>query len=273
VIDGNVRVKAFYQLPQLIKEKEASLEFSDICKAEKLKAFIENGSIAVQLFEGLPEDTINQLYIDFNTKGKKVALSKLISYDSRNEINQITNAVLNQNLDLQIAGVEMEKSAVIKPKNPNLLSLSQLRKLIATFLKSDLVSSVPKGVIASNLEKEEKVELIVHWFHYLFELHQPESIGDYKQTILSSFPLLNSIAYYSIKGTEDMNFDEKMMEMERRMKAIQSVDFSIHNPIWETFDGRVHTKEEVVLLQNSSKTIYQIADWLKQQAGEEVGWM
>jgi hypothetical protein len=75
-----------------------------------------------------------------------VSLSKRIAYDTRNEINRITNDILRDNGFLREAGVELEKRAVMRPTNQNLLSLSQLHS-------------------------EENSELITGWFRELFALH------------------------------------------------------------------------------------------------------
>ncbi|GAE27610.1 hypothetical protein JCM9140_3763 [Halalkalibacter wakoensis JCM 9140] len=273
VIDGSVRIKAICQLRQLVKEKLSSEEVEEIWIGEKIRDFIDEGYVSIQSFEGLSTDTVNQLYIDFNTKGKKVALSKLISYDSRSEINRITNDVLEQNENLQRAGVEMEKRAVIKPVNENLLSLSQLRKLIAVFIKEDLLIKIPKGPIDSNLTKDEHVELVTRWFDSLFKLEDPYTIGMYNKNILSSFPLLHALAYYAIKDTSQMTFSEKMNEIETRMSALSIIDFSTTNPIWSTFNSRKSVKDDFTILENSQKNIQNLATWLETQSRKGVNFM
>lgn len=270
VIDGNVRIKALSQLKALIKEKEESEDIEDMIIGHKLRQFFEYGVISVQWFDSLSTETINQLYIDFNTKGKKVSLSKLIAYDSRNEINHITNEILNHNLELQIAGIEMEKRSVVKPRNSNLLSLSQLRRLITIFLTHVPTLTVPKGPIKTSLNKEENIELVSEWFYSLFELHEPATIGDYKQTILSSFPLLTAMAYYSIKDTEHLTFEEKQQVMCKRMQALHSLNFKTEHPIWNQFEGTINHKTNLIILRGTTTNILSLASWLEHVTKKEV---
>jgi DNA sulfur modification protein DndB len=125
IIDGTQRLKALCQIEELGYRAIKSEKEEDIKKGYKLLHFLEVSRIAVLLFESLSIDEADQLYIDLNTKGKKVALSKRIAFDSRNELNRITNKVLLTNKQLKTAGVEEEKRAVVRPNNKKLLSLSQ----------------------------------------------------------------------------------------------------------------------------------------------------
>lgn len=268
VIDGSVRIQALVQLERRVIEKENSPDLNDYTDAIRLRHFLSNGYLSVQIFKGLDEDDINQLYIDFNTKAKKVSVSKLISYDSRNKVNVLTNNLLEGFLDLEKAGVEKEKRAIMKPSNKNLLSLMQLKKLVATFLKNDLISTVPKIQVINQYSEEENIELIRTWFNCLFEIMDPVIIGDYTKSMLSSFPLLNAMAYYAVKDTHTLDFEQKKNHILKKMKAIQHLNYKHENNIWEEFEGR-KVKYDYIVLNNSHTNIIEIVNWLEQ---EERGW-
>lgn len=264
VIDGSVRLQALVQLERRMIEKESSPNLDDYTDAVKLRNFLSNGYLSVQIFERLEEGDVNQLYIDFNTKGKKVSVSKLISYDSRNKVNVLTNNLLEGFPELEKAGVEKEKRSIIKPSNKNLLSLMQLKKLVATFLKNELISAVPKIQVINQYSEEENIELIRTWFNCLFEIMDPAEIGDYSKSMLSSFPLLHAMAYYSVKGTHELNFEQKKIHIINKMKAIKNLNYKHENNIWKEFEGR-KAKYNYVVLKTSQINIFEIVNWLEQE--------
>lgn len=267
IIDGNARLKAFSQIQAIVESKDMSTDFDEIRQGEALRFFLNEGYIALQLVEGLSNDEYYQAYIDFNTKGKKVALSKLISYDSRNEINVICNDLLEQNPDLEKAGIDREKHYILKPYNKNFLSLMQLRKLTAIFLLCDLKSDLPKGPIKNSLSLEENISLINEWFQYLFDFQPPEVIGDYNKTMLASYPLLLAIAYYSIKGTKSYTFDVRKKELKKRMEVLRNIDFSPDHTQWELFEGK--RKNKYYFLNSNKRDILTIQKWLSDLSRRE----
>lgn len=224
--------------------------------------------ISVQVFEGVSSTEADQMYIDFNTKGKKVSLSKRIAYDSRNAINQATKQVLQANEKLREAGVEQEKIAVVRPKNKNLLSLSQLRQLVALFIDGGTVSSKLAQDRVLTRETEETIELINFWFEELFKLHPVETIGNYDISIFASFPLLYAVGSYAIEGTEEIEETELKTQIKRRMEKLRSIDWSRDNPVWREFDGSERGKEKYFYLKNDKKNIKAITNWLSRKGGE-----
>lgn len=264
VIDGSVRIQALAQLEKRVIEKENSPDLEDYTDAIKLRHFLTNGYLSVQVFEGLEEDDINQLYIDFNTKAKKVSISKLISYDSRDKVNILTNNLLENFPDLERAGVEKEKRAIMKPSNRNLVSLMQLKKLVATFLKNDLIDAVPKIQVINQYSGEQNIELIKTWFNCLFEIADPETIGDYTKSMLSSFPLLSAMAYYVVNDTQTLGFEKKRNHILKKMKAIQHLNYKHENKIWKEFEGR-RAKYDYIVLKNSQTNIRKIVNWLERE--------
>lgn len=264
VIDGSVRIQALVQLERRVLEKENSPDLNEYREGVSLRHFLSNGYLSVQIFKELEKDDINQLYIDFNSKAKKVSISKLISYDSRNKVNVLTNNLLEGFSDLEKAGVEKEKRAIMKPSNKNLLSLMQLKKLVATFLKNDLISTIPKIQVINQYSEEENIELIRTWFNCLFEIMDPVTIGNYTESMLSSFPLLNAMAYYAVKDTHTLDFKQKKIHILKKMKAIQHLNYKHENNIWKEFEGR-KAKYDYIVLKNSKTNIIEIVKWLEQE--------
>ncbi|MGY6211371.1 DNA sulfur modification protein DndB [Cytobacillus firmus] len=145
IVDGSHRMRAILQLEDQIFMSMKSEKDEEIRNAYHLQYLLEKTEISIQVLEGLSKDEENQLFIDLNTKGKQVALSKRIAYDSRDRLNGMTNRILQSNAKLIEAGVETEKRAIIRPANKKFLSLSQLRLLVATFLAGKLLNRSDNG--------------------------------------------------------------------------------------------------------------------------------
>ena len=234
-------------------------------KGYKLLYLLEHTQLALQVFEGFTPEEKDQLYIDLNTKGKKVSLSKRISYDSRNHINQITNMVLQTNKGLQTAGVEMEKAAIIRPSNKKLLSLTQLRQIVGIFLTGKIQHSTAELTFKVPLESREYIDLINVWFDELFSICPAAMIGDYHESMLAGYPLLVSIALYANNGLVHSSFEKRKKALITRMDNIKTVDFSRKNEAWKQFSGTVKGKEKYFYLANNKKNIEQLVNWLQLQ--------
>lgn len=261
MIDGNKRIQALCQLPKLIDQ---SLQSSDekMEKAVVIDFLLNETAIAVQVIEGLSQAECDQLYIDFNSRGKKVALSKRIEYDSRNEINQITNQVLIQNNELKNAGVETEKRAIIKPANKNLLSLSQLRQITAVFVTGKMNKEFKAVEMEATLTQLEYVTLINFWFDKLFQLHPSRTIGNYEATILASFPMLLALACYVNKNVIDKELNVRKKMINERMNRLVGVNWNPQSETWSQFKGR-RDKNNLFYFARDQKTIQQLVAWLE----------
>ena len=268
IIDGTQRLKALMELQTYVEKAISSDDDQARLEGLELIGGLEKIEVAFQIFEGLDAGEADQLYIDLNTKSKKVALSKRISFDSRNEINQATNKVLQRNDLLKKAGVELEKRAVMRPKNKNLLSLSQLRQIIAYFITGKRISSNLAYEAEMNLLNDDPIEIIDVWFDELFKLYPVKRIGNYEVSMLASFPLLYAVAVYAVVDTGDMNFEEKKEVVIARMRKLEKVDWARTNTVWREFNGSVRGREKYYYLNNDKKTIDALTSWLQRQGGE-----
>ena len=268
IIDGSQRIKALSQLETLVMKSIVSDDEEEWKKGFTMDYSLPKVELAVQIFEGISEDEADQMFIDLNTKGKKVALSKRIAYDSRNSINLMTNQLLETNRLLRKAGVEQEKHAVMRPKNKKLLSLSQLRALVALFSTGRSVKSQAALDTIHPNQMDESIELITMWFDKLFKLHPAVTIGNYNLTMLASFPLLTAVATYVLEGVEDVSFIEKKQEIARRMDRLQVVDWARENPVWREFNGSERGKDKYFYLQDDKKNMVALVAWLRSKGGE-----
>ncbi|MBN8203104.1 DNA sulfur modification protein DndB [Bacillus sp. NTK034] len=263
IVDGSHRMKALLQLEDQIFMSMKSEKDDEVRNAYHLQNLLEKTDFAIQVLEGLSKDEENQLFIDLNTKGKQVALSKRISYDSRNILNGITNRILRSNAQLNEAGVETEKRAVIRPANKKFLSLSQLRLLVATFLAGKLLSRSEEWKEKGGAEDEANMDFVNLWLEKLFTFHHPNQIGNYHETMLASFPLIQAIALYAIKDLENQSIAAKKQSLTQRMDSIKGMNWSSRNPEWRKFEGTV--RGEFFYLENNKRNITEMANWLESQ--------
>ncbi|WP_269051105.1 DNA sulfur modification protein DndB [Sporosarcina sp. G11-34] len=236
-------------------------------KGLQLLYTLDKIEISVQVFEGLDTNEADQLYIDLNTKSKKVALSKRISFDSRNEINQTTNEVLHGNRLLKEAGVEQEKRAVMRPKNKNFVSLSQLRQLVAYFITGKRISSSLAFKAEMTSQNDENIALINVWFEEVFKLHPVKTIGNYEVSMLASFPLLYAVAVYASEGLEEESVEGKAQTIVSRMQHLKKVNWARSKPEWRKFKGSERGREKYYYLANDKKNIEALISWLRRQGG------
>ncbi|MDQ0155455.1 DNA sulfur modification protein DndB [Robertmurraya andreesenii] len=263
IIDGSQRLAALCQIEEMGYREAKSDHPEEMKKGYKLLLFFQHTEIAVQIFEGLSKEESDQLYIDLNTKGKKVALSKRIAFDSRKELNIITNSILETNSQLKTAGVEIEKIAVVRPANKKLLSLSHLRQIVAIFLTGKMVFRTMEDRYEMHMEAEDYIKLINTWFHELFKLYPPERIGDFQISMLANHPLLISIAYFANKGLKNTNLKEREQELVERMRSLKDVDFNRKNPIWKEFAGTA--RGGYFYLANDKANIEKLVNFLEEQ--------
>ncbi|MEH6941350.1 DNA sulfur modification protein DndB [Bacillus sp. JJ722] len=265
IIDGSHRLKAIIQVNELIQKAIKNENAEMIKKGYKLLSIIDQTSIAIQLIGELSIEESNQLYIDLNTKGKKVSLSKRISYDSRNILNRITNIILATNHTLQIAGVEMEKRSMIRPANKKLLSLSQLRQLVNIFISGSMLLTKQTLDSVQQLKEEEYIDLVNIWLDELFILYSPNNIGNDHDSIFANFPILVSMALYVNKGQQNSSFEQRKLAIQRRMKAVSKLDWNRHNENWLQFSGSRRGKQNYYYIDYKKATIMRIIEWLESE--------
>lgn len=263
IIDGSTRMRAFFQIEDMLMKAIKGEKESAVKAGYKLLYTLDKIEIAVQIFEGLSEKEMDQLYIDLNTRGKKVALSKRISYDSRNELNKITNHLLKTNEELKMAGVEMEKTAIVRPSNKNLLTLTQLRQIISIFLTGKFSKHEVDFNVVTTLKMEEVIDLINTFFKELFLLYPAKYIGDAEESMLSNYPLIVAVVLYATKGLLNTSYESRKRIIVERMIKLRQIDWKRSNQQWLEFNGAYKgSKQKYYYLKNTKQNIDLLADWL-----------
>lgn len=268
VIDGNHRLKAFLQLETYILKGMSSVNDVEYSEAINLQRVLDSIEVPFQIFEGLSTEEVNQLYIDHNRKGKKVGLSKRIAYDSRDQINVVTNSLLNANEQLKEAGVEQEKNAVMRPANKNLMSLAQLRRIVELFIAEIETGQKTKRDVDSISKEENYIELVNSWFEELFMLYPVKAIGNFHESMLANFPLLYAVASYAVDSIGELAFEDQIKTVQRRMRNLSAINWERDQDVWTRFEGDVKGREAYFYLDPSNSNRRALIDWLQQKGGE-----
>ncbi|MEC0296439.1 DNA sulfur modification protein DndB [Peribacillus frigoritolerans] len=261
IIDGTQRIAAFAQLEDSILKALKKGE-EKVKLAYELDSLMKDSSIAIQVFEGLTRAEESQLYLDLNLKGKKVALSKRISFDSRNNLNVITNQVLHTHQSLKTAGVELEKRSINRPANKNLLSLSQLRQVIGIFMTGKAHVNIEEKVSQSPLSNSEYITLIHLYLNELFDIYPAGQMGDYTKCMLASYPLFIAVALYANDKMENQPIEQRQQLIATRMSKLKEVDWSPDNPIWKEFKGTYKGRPPLFHLSKDKNNIEELVRWL-----------
>lgn len=268
IIDGSSRIRALIDFDQTILKLISSDDEVSQRKGFFLKYRLKEMNIGMQIIINLTDEEADQMYVDLNSKGKKVSLSKRISNDSRNAINVATNQLMQKHVGLKRAGIEVERASVIRPANKKFLSLSQLRSIVVLFLTGKQASSNLNIEVYGHREFDEMYELLTIFFDELFSMNSANTIGDYHETILASFPVIRAIAQYSIRDLQGQSFSTKKEKLIERMHALHTINWSREQEVWQQFDGSFKGKEQYYYLNSSKKAIAEIVNWLIDKGGE-----
>lgn len=268
IIDGSSRLRSIVDILPLTDRMLLSGNKEEQKKAAQLNTSIGDVQLAFQIFKDFTEEERDQLYLDANTKGKKVALSKRIAYDSRNTINNVTNELLQQHEALRFAGIEQEKVSINRPANKNFLSLSQLRSVVSLFLVGKETES---GIHTQYVDQElieKRLPLLNAWLDELFTLEGPEKVGDYNMSILASFLFVRALTYYALKGEDLVIQEKKEKYIRNRMKALKHISWETCQPLWQRFDGKHRGIYQLYFVTNNKKNLEAITAWLCSEGGD-----
>lgn len=267
VIDGSSRLRAIFDLLDYIPKLELSKDERELTVGIQLQLGLLDVTLAIQLYDNLDEQTRNQVYLDQNTKGKKVALSKRIAYDSRNAINIVTNEILQQHTELLLAGVEQEKVSLNRPTNKKFLSLSQLRLLVSLFITGKEQIQMVRMKNIDEAYIEGRLPLIMAWLDELFALEPAQNIGNYEMSMLANFTVVRALAYYALVGEKQVEQEQKEPHIRQRMQALKHISWESRQALWEQFDGTYRGKQPLYYISKDKQTLAALINWLTFEGG------
>jgi DNA sulfur modification protein DndB len=220
VIDGQHRIKGLEQF----------LGKNTILEEKKEK--ILNSYLTVQIYFGLSVEDEKKLFTDINTNAKRVSMSLITKYDTRDILNILVRELYHTCDALNSVKVEFNKSRIVRPTNTTFITSVRLKKLICLILFGK--ESINKR---EETQIKEQYDELFSFFNKLFSVlftALPNNPGDVLKYVLGHEPIQNAIGLYINKSIIIENEGEiKWLETwEDDVEQLGLINWSVKNRDW-----------------------------------------
>lgn len=221
VIDGQHRIKA---LEAYVNDKKF-----DFVKRQA----IMDSEFTLQLYFGLNQNDMKNLFADINSNSVKVSMSLITAYDSREIVNILTKNLYDVSSALQGIGVEFNKSRITRPQSKVFITSARLKKFISILLFG-------KAVLTNKEEQliKDKYDKMLSFLERFFDVlvnNLPDNPGDSLLYILGHEAVQKSLALILHKSI----FEDKQLNIvlgwEENVEVLRHIDWSIINSTWNPF--------------------------------------
>ncbi|MEW4216079.1 DNA sulfur modification protein DndB [Bacillus thuringiensis] len=234
VLDGQHRIKGLEELLNGLNDSKRRDE-------------ILNSSITAQIYFNLKEEDEKVLFADINSNAKRVSMSLVTKYDTRDIMRVLIRDLYSSCKALQVAGVEFNKSRIVRPTSTLFFTSARLRTFIISLLFGTNQKLSKKN---EKLLKENYDDILIFlekFFTILFDV-LPSDSGDVKKYILGHEVLQTSMAIYlhqaiMLETKEDVKW---FADWESEVERLKLIDWSVSNSIWQSYlmKQRVNTDYE-----------------------------
>ncbi|PCK13273.1 hypothetical protein CEY07_02820 [Bacillus safensis] len=221
VIDGQHRLKS---LEQYMTKSHFN---------EDRKESLLNSDLTLQLYFGLTKKDEKSLFADMNSNSKRVSMSLITNYDTRDITNILIKELYQISKPLQSVKVEFNKSRLVRPTNTDFSTSVRLKKFVSILLF---------GKKSTNLKEEKLIKeyyddilSFLERFFLAFIEALPSEPGNVLKYVIGHEPLQNAIAYHLNKRiiTETTNEVKWIINWEEEVMHLKNIDWSNKNPIWQ----------------------------------------
>ncbi|UTR06986.1 DGQHR domain-containing protein [Alkalihalobacillus sp. LMS6] len=218
IIDGQHRLKALDQF-YLGELNNINLNNSNF-----------ESSITAQIYIGLTIEQERNLFIDINSKSKKVTNSLITKYDSRDIMNILTTDLYKISSHVRSLGIQFDKSRVYRPRDTEFTTSVKFKIFLSIILfGKNSLNSADLHLIRNNYD--ETLNLLAKFFD-VFVHAIPVVPGDISKFSLGDDSMQKALANYLFKTiTIDGNFLMWVGNWEDEVKAISDFNWSINNPV------------------------------------------
>ncbi|SMQ60979.1 DNA sulfur modification protein DndB [Bacillus sp. OV166] len=251
VIDGQHRIKS---LEQYTTSKGLS---------EEKKERILDSDMTLQLYFGLTILDEQTLFADMNSNSKRVSMSLIANYDTRDLMNVLVKELYNISKPLQSIRVEFNKSRLVRPTSTHFTTSVRLKKFISLLLFGKKEpSSKDEHLIKEYYD--ELLSFLERFFRVLIEVMPPEP-GNVLKYMLGHNPLQNAIALYCHKRimTENTQRFSWIVNWEEVVGELRDVNWTTKNPEWRPYMlvSRANTPYEFHLfIENVERELLRILE-------------
>lgn len=248
VIDGQHRIKALERYIEKISETSK-------------KELILNSCLTVQIYFGLTLEDEKRLFADINSNAKKVSMSLITKFDSRDILNVLITELYNVSDALQVAKIEFEKSRLARPNNDAFSTSMRLKGLVAIILfgKKSLNS---RELEILKKQYDDVISFLSKLFEELFRA-LPTNPGNVLKSILGHYGTQQALGYYIHNSIilRNSNTVSWVNNWEEEIEQLGSIDWTVTNPLWKKFldVNRKNTSYEYfVISEFSADKLYEV---------------
>ncbi|NFG25123.1 DGQHR domain-containing protein [Clostridium botulinum] len=220
VLDGQHRIKALEKYNEKLKNN-----------LEKQQRFLNN-NITVQIYFGLDIADERKLFTDINSNAKRVSMSLITQYDSRDILNILIQELDKISYSLKVAKIELNKSKIVRPNNMAFCTGIRLKDFITYLLFGKKVANIKEQKQIKE-QYDEIVSFLNKFFDVLF-LNLPDIPGDVTKYVLGNNPIQSAIALY-LNETIILNEDTSVKWVDRwedEVEQLKFINWSVKNKIW-----------------------------------------
>lgn len=220
VLDGQHRIKALEKYTEKIKDEMQK------------ERFLMN-SLTIQIYFGLSEEDERKLFTDINSNAKRVSMSLITQYDSRDITNLLIQEIYRTTPTLKVAEIELNKSKVIRPGNVAFSTGVRLKTFINLLLfGKKVLAKREEQVLVS--QYDEVVSFLNKFFPVFFSV-LPKTPGDVLKYVLGHEPIQNAIASYLHESIMIFSPSEGLAwidQWEEEVEQLDLVDWHVKNGDW-----------------------------------------
>lgn len=221
VIDGQHRIKGMEYLLKTITNEER--------KEEVLQSVV-----TAQIYFGLSDNDQKNVFVDINSNAKRVSMSLITKYDTREIMRVLIRDIYKTCKALQIAGVEFEKSRIVRPGSKLFITSARLKKFITILLFGKVkLSKKNEQILKDNYD--DILVFLDKFFEIFFDV-LPDEPGNVLKYTLGHEALQNAIALYlhniiMFDSSENIRWS---FNWEQELERLKYFDWTIKNKDFET---------------------------------------
>ncbi|MGG0386330.1 DNA sulfur modification protein DndB [Priestia filamentosa] len=222
VIDGQHRIKALEKYVETIEE-------------DSQKELFLNSSVTVQIYFGLSINDEKRLFADINSNAKRVSMSLITKFDSRDILNVLVTELYNVSDALQVAKIDFEKSRLVRPSNDYFATSMRLKGLISLILFGKKTLN-KKDLDILKDQYDDIISFLNRLFEELFNV-LPANPGDVLSSILGHYGTQQALGYYIHNSIIINNKDMIgwVSNWEEDIEQLGAIDWTLNNPSWKKF--------------------------------------
>lgn len=220
VIDGQHRIKALESFKRTCDDLE---RLTDVL----------NSTVTVQIYLGLTKDEQRSLFLDINSKSKKVPLGLAFQFDERDPFNRLIKDLLKEYSIFDVVKVS-QKSSMRRPQNKEWISYTRFHRFLS-FLLFDRMNPSPRTEKILVKNYVESKDFINRYFEVLTHAI-PGEWGDVNEMVLGNEAVQNALAiashrrFISYNSKDEIQFSPDWTD---QVEALTLMDWSPGNSIFE----------------------------------------